>query len=680
LEFKAQLEAAQAAAKAERFVEAGHLYLAVNQPYEAAINFQKGKALKECLEALLKVSRSSVSYRAACVHATRVAGMLGEPMVRLALMVGPFLDSPPSSPAEATAMKELAGARPHAEAMLVYRRVLSTYPQDQEAQDALAELQRSPKRDAASPASRAPDAPPPRPSAPRHGSKRFTDVLIARGRLTKERLSHVITQQREVEANDLSLGEALVADGHLSELDVVKALAEASGHPYISGERLLGTATPEALMQLTVEKAERFKACPIALVDRTLYVAMRDPRDFQQIDQLRFASGHPVKGVFASEIAIRKSLQKHYHQETINDIAQEDWRSWDQMPMVTVSRFSDRFTGTREHEFDTAEMIARLAAPGPDEAKASEPRGPRAPPAAGPAPSPKPDPLTAATIDTLRPLMVGSLVANRYRIEGTLGQGGSATVFKVHDNELDEKVAMKVFAPSARSDSQVLRYKNELSLSRQLTHPNIIRLFDLGAHEEWRYLTMELLEGVDLASKLEALHGPLPLAEGLLILEGACAGLQYAHDNGVIHRDIKPGNLFITREGVVKVMDFGIAKKERTQHITQEGTIAGTPEYMSPEQISGFSTVSHLTDVYALGCTAYATFSGAPPFGSPEVMAVLMQQVNNAPPPLRAKNGAVPAELERVVLKLLEKDPAKRFQSCAEVSVELRRIRLGLPR
>ncbi len=674
METRKLVEKAETALREERFLDAARLFLEAHQPYEAALAFQRGKALKECLEALLKVPRLAPSYRAACVHATRVAGILGEPLTRLSPLVGGFLDSSPQSHTEATAMKELAMSRSGSDAAQIYRRVLAAYPSDQEATEALAELQK--KADALSPFATL-ATPAPRPSVPKPSGKRFTEILVARGKLTAMRLQQVLTVQKELETNDLMLGEALVADGTVSELDVVRALSEQTGVPFISGPRLLESATADALKLVPVDKAEKWKVCPIALIDRHLYVALRDPRDIRVTDQLRFVSNHPVNGVFATETAIRKAIQKHYYGEKGDDVAQEDWRSWDQMPMVAVSRFSDRFTRTREHEFDTQEMIARTEAEKKPPAPAAV-KPPTLPPVmATPA---TPASRLPQTIETLRPLLVGTMVAGRYRLEAKLGEGGTATVFRAHDLELDEKVALKLFAPSARADSQVMRYKNELSLSRKLNHPNLIRLFDLGAHDAWRYLSMELLEGVDLGTKLEQLKGPMPLIEGLIVLEQACVGLQAAHDAGVIHRDIKPGNLFITTTGVVKVMDFGIAKKDKAQPITAEGIVAGTPEYMSPEQISAFSSVTHLTDLYALGCTAFACFSGGPPFTSDEVMAVLMQQVNNAPPSLRAKNPAVPLELEGTVLRLLNKDPAKRFQSCDELRLVLERIRKSLAR
>jgi serine/threonine-protein kinase len=238
-------------------------------------------------------------------------------------------------------------------------------------------------------------------------------------------------------------------------------------------------------------------------------------------------------------------------------------------------------------------------------------------------------------------------------------------------------VAIKLFAPAtaAEAETMVARFKLELSLSRILSHPNIIRLFDLGSEGGWRYLTMELLEGKDLATFITDRGTALPIVEGLKYLEQVCTGLQAAHERGVVHRDIKPHNIFITTSGEVKVMDFGIARKLNTPGVTVMGTIAGTPEYMSPEQINGFSDVTHATDVYALGITAYQMFTGILPFNYAELTRVLVAQASEAPPPPRVRNPAIPPALEAVLLKCLEKDPAKRPANAAILNLMLRNIR-----
>ena len=271
---------------------------------------------------------------------------------------------------------------------------------------------------------------------------------------------------------------------------------------------------------------------------------------------------------------------------------------------------------------------------------------------------------------------IGATIAARYRLEAQIGKGGMAAVFRAYDLELEEKVALKVFNVQHTSEVLVARFKQELKLSRQLIHPNIIRLYDIGMHQGFRYISMELLTGQSLKDRMTT---RLELRTALHFLVQACHGLQAAHDAGVIHRDVKPDNFFVTSDGVLKVMDFGIAKQHATPGVTVAGSIAGTPMYMSPEQISNFSSVSHLTDLYALGICAYEMFTGRVPFHHAELVPLLMMHVNEPPVPLRRHNAALPPELEAAVLKLLQKNPQLRFQSCRELAQELSAIRDKLP-
>ncbi|TMA19066.1 MAG: serine/threonine protein kinase, partial [Deltaproteobacteria bacterium] len=244
---------------------------------------------------------------------------------------------------------------------------------------------------------------------------------------------------------------------------------------------------------------------------------------------------------------------------------------------------------------------------------------------------------------------VGATVAGRYRLEAKIGQGGMATVFRAFDLELEENVALKVFNLEQASEVLVARFKQELKLSRQLIHPNIIRLYDIGAHNGHRYISMELLVGKSLK---DCMWQPIEFRTALGYLLQACHGLQAAHDAGVIHRDVKPDNFFVTEDGILKVMDFGIAKQYATPGVTVAGAIAGTPLYMSPEQIGNFSTVTHLTDLYALGVCAYEMFTGQVPFFHEELVPILMMHVNNRPVPPREKNPHVPAELDAIIVRL----------------------------
>jgi len=265
----------------------------------------------------------------------------------------------------------------------------------------------------------------------------------------------------------------------------------------------------------------------------------------------------------------------------------------------------------------------------------------------------------------------GVTIAGRYRLEEKIGQGGMAIVFRARDLELEEDVALKVFTLRTTSETAVARFKQELKLSRQLVHPNIIRLYDIGLHAAYRYISMELLRGESLK---ERMRRPMPFSQAIDYLVQACRGLQAAHDAGVIHRDVKPDNFFVTEGGVLKVMDFGIAKHHATPGVTVAGSIAGTPQYMSPEQIGNFSTVTHATDLYALGVCAYELFTGAPPFTHDELVPLLMMHVNQSPEPPRKKNPAVPKELEKIILRLLAKDPSRRYPSCSSLADELTRL------
>jgi serine/threonine-protein kinase len=190
---------------------------------------------------------------------------------------------------------------------------------------------------------------------------------------------------------------------------------------------------------------------------------------------------------------------------------------------------------------------------------------------------------------------------------------------------------------------------------------------------------MELLSGHDLGEVMQ--RAPLAIDQGLALLVQACNALQVVHERGVIHRDIKPDNFFITNEGVLKVMDFGIAKRRSASRgLTRAGMMAGTPQYMAPEQANNFGGVTYLADLYALGCIAYQMFTGAVPFDAEEVMPILMAHMSRAPDPLRPRNPAIPAELETVILRLLAKKPEARVQSCRELAAILSGIRLRLPR
>ncbi len=268
---------------------------------------------------------------------------------------------------------------------------------------------------------------------------------------------------------------------------------------------------------------------------------------------------------------------------------------------------------------------------------------------------------------------VGTIVATRYRIEELIGRGGMASVFRALDLELADEVALKVFSQPFTDDEALARFRQELKLSRLLSHPNIVRLYDIGVFQGFRYISMELLIGQGLDAMMEG--KALELSTGLAYLLHACMALQAAHDKGIVHRDLKPANMFVIRDDCLKVLDFGIAKHQAAPGLTAVRSLAGTPEYMSPEQISDSSKVTKATDLYALGVIAYEMFTGTRPFQHDDLMPLLNMHLQHAPEPPRRRNAALPESLERVILKLLEKQPEKRFSSCQELGIELSRIR-----
>ncbi|MFI5184749.1 MAG: serine/threonine-protein kinase, partial [Vicinamibacteria bacterium] len=269
---------------------------------------------------------------------------------------------------------------------------------------------------------------------------------------------------------------------------------------------------------------------------------------------------------------------------------------------------------------------------------------------------------------------VGATVAGRYRLLQKIGQGGISVVFRATDDEIGTDVALKVFTQAVFDEDTDRRFKRELLLSRQLAHPNVIRLFDTGSYFGFRYLSMELLIGSDLSHVLAAAKR-LPVTRALDYMIQTCGALEAAHGLGIVHRDIKPENLFVTSGGVLKVMDFGIAKLQAAPGLTATGFIAGTPGYMAPEQISDFSGVTASADLYALGVVGYEMLTGGLPFRQTDVMSLLTMHLKEAPPPLRPQNSEIPEELERLILSLLEKDPSKRPASCTEALQMLTAVR-----
>jgi beta-lactam-binding protein with PASTA domain/predicted Ser/Thr protein kinase len=264
----------------------------------------------------------------------------------------------------------------------------------------------------------------------------------------------------------------------------------------------------------------------------------------------------------------------------------------------------------------------------------------------------------------------------RYRVLGRLGVGGMATVYLAEDSSLGRKVALKVMADRYSDDGEfVERFRREAQAAARLNHPNIIAVYDRGEADGRPYIAMEYLQGRTLKQVIQA-EGPLPPERALAIAMQVLAGLRYAHEHGVVHRDVKPHNVLVGDDGRIKVTDFGIAHAGDPQ-MTEVGSIVGTAQYLSPEQARG-RAVGPQTDIYSLGVVLYEMLAGRVPFEGDSSVAIAMQHVSDHPPPLRALAPDVPESLALVVAHAMLKDPAQRYGSADEFASDLDRVRRGL--
>ena len=253
----------------------------------------------------------------------------------------------------------------------------------------------------------------------------------------------------------------------------------------------------------------------------------------------------------------------------------------------------------------------------------------------------------------------GTIIADRFEIESFLAAGGMAQVYVARQMNIDRRVAMKVLSPMfSMNPSVVMRFFREARVIAQLSHPNTVRLFDMGETPDKRlYMAMELLEGVELSERIR--QGRMKAEEAIPIVRQVAGSLSEAHSKGIIHRDLKPDNIFLTKLNIVKVLDFGIAKLKQSEDederkLTKVGTAPGTPEYMSPEQARG-KELDARSDIYSLGIVLYEMLAGHPPFEEDTFLATILMHVQSPPPPLPDD---VPADLRNyVVNRLLAKDP-----------------------
>jgi predicted Ser/Thr protein kinase len=267
--------------------------------------------------------------------------------------------------------------------------------------------------------------------------------------------------------------------------------------------------------------------------------------------------------------------------------------------------------------------------------------------------------------------VVGKTVAGRYELEEVVGHGGMSSVYRAHDSLLERYVALKVLHEQYNEDEDfVERFKREARSVAQLQHPNIVTVIDRGEEEGRQYIVFEYIDGENL-KEFVVRKGRLDVREALEVAGEIARALAFAHEHGLIHRDVKPQNVLLNGDGRAKVTDFGIARSLDVEHgVTQTGTVLGTSNYIAPEQASGQPVDVH-TDVYSLGVVLYELLTGDVPFPGESFVAVAMKHVHEPPPNVLDTRGDVPLRVAAAIDRALEKDPAQRFPTMAAFAAEL---------
>ncbi len=267
----------------------------------------------------------------------------------------------------------------------------------------------------------------------------------------------------------------------------------------------------------------------------------------------------------------------------------------------------------------------------------------------------------------------GTTIAGRYEIVEELGRGGMGNVYRVVDKKINEEIALKLLHPVVATEKGTIeRFKNELKLARKITHKNVCRMYDLHEEEGTPYITMEFVRGEDLKSMIR-MTDQLSVGRALSIVKQICEGLAEAHRLGVIHRDLKPRNVMVDKEGNAHIMDFGIARSLKAKGITGEGIIIGTPEYMSPEQVKG-EEIDERSDIYSLGIILFEMLTGKIPFDGDTSLTIALKHRTEKPPDPRSFNAQIPKELNSVILKCLEKKKENRYGNIKELFSDLENI------
>ncbi len=267
----------------------------------------------------------------------------------------------------------------------------------------------------------------------------------------------------------------------------------------------------------------------------------------------------------------------------------------------------------------------------------------------------------------------GTLLGGRYEIIEKIGAGGMAMVYKAHCRLLNRYVAVKVLRPEFREDAEFIKKFNiEAQAAASLSHPNIVSIYDVGREGEWHYIVMELVEGVTLKQYIER-KGTLPWQQAAGFAAQLCSALECAHKNHIIHHDIKPHNMIITADDMLKVTDFGIARAATSSTLVAGGSTMGSVHYFSPEQARGGYT-DEKSDIYSAGIVMYEMLTGRVPFNSESAVTVALMHMQNEPRPLRELNDAIPESIENIVLKAIRKEQHLRYQTAGEMLAELNAV------
>jgi len=259
---------------------------------------------------------------------------------------------------------------------------------------------------------------------------------------------------------------------------------------------------------------------------------------------------------------------------------------------------------------------------------------------------------------------IGHKLLGRYVIEQLIGEGATATVYLARDERLGRRVAIKVLLPYVRAVAQA-RFSREARSAAALNHPNIMAIYDEAEEDDYHFLVVEYVEGRPLT---EFIPSPPDVVADLGVQ--LCSALDYAHHMDIIHRDIKPANVKVSQDGIVKIMDFGLAMARDAKHITAHGSIIGTPAYLSPEQARGIE-LDHRSDIYSLGVLLYELATGKLPFEMNDIGALLLQKVSSDPPSPRTINPDIPEWLDAAIMQALRREPEQRFQTAAEFAQAL---------